>query len=82
MWQSDAKKFIKPEKDVIFAWCIDGQGEHSFRFFRVPATDLPKLLQKNLDEHERLEVIGENLHDHNVKHKYPIIHISIEDLER
>ena len=52
-WQSDAQKFIKPEKDVIFAWGIDGQGEKSFRYYRVPTTVLPKLLQKNLDDHVR-----------------------------
>src|SRR5262245_43191586 len=82
-WQSDAQKFINPEKDVIFAWGIDGQGEKSFRFYRVPTTMLPKLLQKNLDDHrQRLEVINGKLHDHNSKHKYTSLHISKDDLEQ
>ena len=82
-WQSDAQKFINPAKDVIFAWAIDGQGEKSFRFFRVPTTLLPTLLQKNLDDHcQRLEVINGKLHDHNSKHKYTSLHVTKDDLER
>src|SRR5262249_60038111 len=83
VWQSDAQKFINPEKDVIFAWGIDGQGEQSFRYFRVSTNDLPKLLQKNLDDHpQRLRVINGKLHDINSKHKYTPLHVSKADLEK
>src|SRR5215510_10355210 len=82
-WQSDPKKFINPEKDVIFAWAIDGQGEKSFRYFRVPTTDLPKLLQKNLEDNpQRLRVIDGKLIDINSKHKYTNLHIKKDFLEQ
>jgi hypothetical protein len=82
VWQSHAKKFAKPEKDVIFAWGIDGQGEKSFRFYRVPATMLPKLLHNFLDEHrQRLELVGEEIRDLNKK-KYTNLHITRDHLEK
>ena len=80
-WQSDAQKFIKPAKDVIFAWAIDGQGEKSFRCFRVSTTDLEKLLQKHLKENPNHEIVNGNMHDHNSKHKYTNLHVSFADLD-
>jgi hypothetical protein len=81
VWQSDPQKFINPERDVIFAWAIDGQGEKSFRCFRVTTTDLSKLLQKHLKENPRLELINGKVDDHNSKHKYTPLHVSFADLD-
>jgi len=80
-WQSDPKKFTHPEKDVIFAWGIDGQGEKSFRYFRVSITDLPKLVQKNMKDHPRLRMIDGELRDPNSKNPYTVLHVKKADLD-